>query len=207
MNRYQLIEKKNKSMTNNVKSVKTISGNQSEAAFKAAWPIIKPSFLKPTRGETPVRSTQACFPPIHPKTKVMKLKQSKIAGITSATAGKTETNKGRGKNRNRRFSDHHHHHCFPLLPTNQRCFRRKTPASDELPRTPTNHRKTETPEKNRNEPEADSEEVVTLTDSEWNQRRKPQETENVKYACWHRVRVFLARTNKLMPKDIDVVNT
>ncbi|KAL4566165.1 hypothetical protein LXL04_030275 [Taraxacum kok-saghyz] len=41
-----------------------------EAAFKAAWPIIKPSFLKPTRGETPVRSTQACFPPIHPKTKI-----------------------------------------------------------------------------------------------------------------------------------------
>ncbi|KAL4576570.1 hypothetical protein LXL04_012666 [Taraxacum kok-saghyz] len=41
-----------------------------EAAFKAACPIVKPSFLKPTRGETPVRSTQACFPPIHPKTKI-----------------------------------------------------------------------------------------------------------------------------------------
>ncbi|KAL4582492.1 hypothetical protein LXL04_007042 [Taraxacum kok-saghyz] len=41
-----------------------------EAAFKAAWPTINPSFLKPTRGETPVRSTQACFPPIHPKTKI-----------------------------------------------------------------------------------------------------------------------------------------
>ncbi|KAL4557477.1 hypothetical protein LXL04_035657 [Taraxacum kok-saghyz] len=41
-----------------------------EAAFKAAWPIVKLSFLKPTRGETPVRSTQACFPPIHPKTKI-----------------------------------------------------------------------------------------------------------------------------------------
>ncbi|KAL4578318.1 hypothetical protein LXL04_014439 [Taraxacum kok-saghyz] len=44
--------------------------NNEEAAFKAAWPIIKLSFLKPTRGETPVRSTQACFPPIHPKTKI-----------------------------------------------------------------------------------------------------------------------------------------
>ncbi|KAL4584369.1 hypothetical protein LXL04_008969 [Taraxacum kok-saghyz] len=41
-----------------------------ETAFKAACPIVKPSFLKPTRGETPVRSTQACFPPIHPKTKI-----------------------------------------------------------------------------------------------------------------------------------------
>ncbi|KAL4577430.1 hypothetical protein LXL04_013539 [Taraxacum kok-saghyz] len=41
-----------------------------EAAFKAACPIVKPSFLKPTRGETPVRSTQSCFPPIHPKTKI-----------------------------------------------------------------------------------------------------------------------------------------
>ncbi|KAL4589317.1 hypothetical protein LXL04_002223 [Taraxacum kok-saghyz] len=41
-----------------------------EVAFKVAWPIVKPSFLKPTRGETPVRSTQACFPPIHPKTKI-----------------------------------------------------------------------------------------------------------------------------------------
>ncbi|KAL4588443.1 hypothetical protein LXL04_001333 [Taraxacum kok-saghyz] len=41
-----------------------------EAAFKAACPIVKPAFLRPTRGETPVRSTQACFPPIYPKTKI-----------------------------------------------------------------------------------------------------------------------------------------
>ncbi|KAL4580031.1 hypothetical protein LXL04_016205 [Taraxacum kok-saghyz] len=41
-----------------------------ETAFKAACPIVKPSFLKPTRGETPVRSRQPCFPPIHPKTKI-----------------------------------------------------------------------------------------------------------------------------------------
>jgi hypothetical protein len=40
-----------------------------EAAFKADCPIVKPRLLNPTRGETPVRSTHACFPPTHPKTK------------------------------------------------------------------------------------------------------------------------------------------
>ncbi|KAL4569437.1 hypothetical protein LXL04_025075 [Taraxacum kok-saghyz] len=66
-----------------------------------------------------------------------------------------------------------------------------TPASDEPPLLPTdkplpltNHRDVDKPPekhkqttgKNRNESEADSEEVVALTDSEWNHRRKLPET-------------------------------
>ncbi|KAL4589998.1 hypothetical protein LXL04_002915 [Taraxacum kok-saghyz] len=41
-----------------------------EEASKTACSIVKPSFLKPTRGEASLRSTQACFLPIHPKTKI-----------------------------------------------------------------------------------------------------------------------------------------
>ncbi|KAJ0872045.1 hypothetical protein HanRHA438_Chr11g0519331 [Helianthus annuus] len=39
-----------------------------DSAFLAACPATNPFSLKPTRGETPVRSTQACFPLAHPKT-------------------------------------------------------------------------------------------------------------------------------------------
>ncbi|MFS7958527.1 hypothetical protein Hanom_Chr07g00679691 [Helianthus anomalus] len=39
-----------------------------DSAFLAANPATNPFSLKPTEGETPVRSTQACFPPAQPKT-------------------------------------------------------------------------------------------------------------------------------------------
>ncbi|MFS8034976.1 hypothetical protein Hanom_Chr17g01587561 [Helianthus anomalus] len=38
------------------------------SAFCAACPETKPLPLKPARGDTPVRSMQACLPPDHPKT-------------------------------------------------------------------------------------------------------------------------------------------
>jgi hypothetical protein len=34
----------------------------------AVYPTVKVPALKPTRGETPVNSTHACFPPTHPYT-------------------------------------------------------------------------------------------------------------------------------------------
>ena len=40
-----------------------------EADFKSSCPTVKPRILKHKRGETPVRSTHACFPPTHPNTK------------------------------------------------------------------------------------------------------------------------------------------
>ncbi|KAK2368527.1 hypothetical protein QL285_081715 [Trifolium repens] len=40
-----------------------------EAAFRAAYPAIKSLVLNPTSGETPVKSTQTCFPPIQPYTR------------------------------------------------------------------------------------------------------------------------------------------
>ena len=39
-----------------------------DAAFKAACPKVKDLTSNPTSGETPVKSTQACFPPTHPYT-------------------------------------------------------------------------------------------------------------------------------------------
>ncbi|MFS7984109.1 hypothetical protein Hanom_Chr11g00982631 [Helianthus anomalus] len=39
-----------------------------DSAFLAASPATNPFSLKPTKGETYVRSTQACFPPAQPKT-------------------------------------------------------------------------------------------------------------------------------------------
>ncbi|MFS7990528.1 hypothetical protein Hanom_Chr11g01059811 [Helianthus anomalus] len=38
------------------------------SAFCVACPETKPLPLKPARGDTPVRSMQACLPPDHPKT-------------------------------------------------------------------------------------------------------------------------------------------
>ncbi|MFS7899074.1 hypothetical protein Hanom_Chr17g01580771 [Helianthus anomalus] len=35
-----------------------------------AWPATNPWSLSPTRGDTPVKSTYACFPPSHPKTRI-----------------------------------------------------------------------------------------------------------------------------------------
>jgi len=39
-----------------------------DAAFRAACPTVKGPTPNPTSGETPVKSTQACFPPTHPYT-------------------------------------------------------------------------------------------------------------------------------------------
>ncbi|MFS7939612.1 hypothetical protein Hanom_Chr05g00453851 [Helianthus anomalus] len=39
-----------------------------DSAFLAACPATNPFSLKPTRGKTPVRSTQTCFPLAQPKT-------------------------------------------------------------------------------------------------------------------------------------------
>jgi len=39
-----------------------------DAAFRAECPTVKAPTLKPTSGETSVKSTHACFPPTHPYT-------------------------------------------------------------------------------------------------------------------------------------------
>ncbi|KAJ0895995.1 hypothetical protein HanRHA438_Chr08g0329501 [Helianthus annuus] len=40
------------------------------SALVIAWPATNPWSLSPTRGDTPVESTHACFPPSHPKTRM-----------------------------------------------------------------------------------------------------------------------------------------
>ena len=39
-----------------------------DAAFRVACPTVKGLTPNPTSGETPVKSTHACFPPTHPYT-------------------------------------------------------------------------------------------------------------------------------------------
>ncbi|MFS7958571.1 hypothetical protein Hanom_Chr07g00680201 [Helianthus anomalus] len=40
------------------------------SALVIACPATNPWSLNPTRGDTPVKSTHACFPPSHPKTRM-----------------------------------------------------------------------------------------------------------------------------------------
>ncbi|MFS7985656.1 hypothetical protein Hanom_Chr11g01001061 [Helianthus anomalus] len=40
------------------------------SALVIACPATNPWSLSPTRGDTPVKSTYACFPPSHPKTRM-----------------------------------------------------------------------------------------------------------------------------------------
>uniref|UniRef100_A0A251VG62 Secreted protein n=1 Tax=Helianthus annuus TaxID=4232 RepID=A0A251VG62_HELAN len=41
-----------------------------------ACPATNPWSLSPTRGDTPVKSTHACFPPSHPKTRIQEVHRS-----------------------------------------------------------------------------------------------------------------------------------